>query len=423
VNEIDFKRVSAQMVATLTRILGPRRLALAEEAAQDALVKALQTWPHAGVPANPSAWLIQVAKHRALDVLRRERWIEEHDVVAALSATPGDDPSAAIRLRGEGAMPEDDELAMMFLACHPILARDARVALTLKTVCGFGAGEIARAFLVREDAIAQRLVRAKRQLREADVSFTLTPDDCAERLESVLDVLYLLFNEGYAAHAGDDLVRNELCDEAIRLAGLLGDQPALATPTVHALIALMNLQAARLAARVDAGADLLRMSEQDRGQWDQALIAHGLRHLDAAAAGDVVTVYHLEAGIAACHAVAPRYEDTDWAGIVDLYDSLASIKPTPIVSLNRAIALSRLNGPHAGLAMLESIAGDPVLARYYLLPAAIAELSMEIGDVERASESYRAALDRECSEPERRFLERRLRDAASPERSANAKSK
>ncbi len=206
-------------------------------------------------------------------------------------------------------------------------------------------------------------------------------------------------------------MRNELCDEAIRLAGLLGDQPALATPTVHALLALMNLQAARLAARVDADADLLRLAEQDRGQWDQTLIACGLRHLDAAAAGDVVTVYHLEAGIAACHAVAPRYEDTDWAGIVDLYDSLAAIKPTPIVSLNRAIALSRLNGPHAGLAVIESIAGDPLLARYYLLPAAIAELSMEIGDTERAAESYRAALGHECSEPERRFLERRLAES------------
>ena len=408
--DIDFKRLSAQMVATLTRILGPRRLALAEEAAQDALVKALQIWPHAGVPANPSAWLIQVAKHRALDVLRRERWIEEHDVVAALSAAAGDDPSEAVRLRGEGPLPEDDELAMMFLACHPILTRDARVALTLKTVCGFGVGEIARAFLVREDAIAQRLVRAKRQLREADVAFTLTADDCANRLESVLDVLYLLFNEGYAAHAGDDLVRSELCHEAIRLAGLLGDQPALATPSVHALIALMHLQAARLPARVDAGADLLRLAEQDRALWDRALIARGLRHLDAAAAGDLVTVYHLEAGIAACHAVAQRYEDTNWAGIVDLYDSLASVKPTPIVWLNRAIAVSRLEGPRAGLVALDSIADDPLLARYYLLPAAIAELSMEIGDLGRAAASFQAALGRECSEPERRFLERRLRE-------------
>jgi RNA polymerase sigma-70 factor (ECF subfamily) len=406
-----FRRVSGQIVATLTRILGPRHISLAEEVAQDALVKALQTWPHAGVPANPSAWLIQVAKRRALDVLRRERWLS--DRVDAITLALGADAAGSAsdcRLRGEPAMPDDDQLAMMFLACHPVLPREARVALTLKTVCGFGVGEIARAFLAREETIAQRLVRAKRQLRDADVAFAIDPSEYAGRLESVLDVLYLLFNEGYAAHAGDDLVRSDLCHEAIRLVRLLAEEPTLGTPAVHALAALMHLQAARLPARVGEGDDLQRLAEQDRSRWDRSLIDRGLRDLDRAASGDTLTIYHVEAGIAACHASAARHEDTDWSRIVELYDTLVTLKPTPIVALNRAIALSRLHGPRVGLAAVESIAGDPVLARYYLLPATMGELARESGDAARAAECFRAALECECSAPERRFLERKLRD-------------
>jgi len=435
IDDLNFQRVFAHMVATLTRILGPRHLSLAEEAAQDALVKALQLWPHQGAPANPSAWLIQVAKNRALDLLRRDQRLVEleplHDrdgaavaqtqAVAAGGArfaAAGADPSADARLRGETPLPDDDQLAMMFLACHPMLPREARVALTLKTVCGFGVGEIARAFLAREEAISQRLVRAKRQLRDADVRFELTAADCAERLDSVLDVLYLLFNEGYTAHAGDQLVRSELCREAIRLGDLLAAAGATLCTTsgaaaVHALLALMHLQAARLPARVGDGDVLLRLAEQDRSLWDQPSIARGLQHLDAAASGDTLTVYHLEAGIAACHAVAPRYDDTDWPRIADLYDSLIVMKPTPIVALNRAIALSRVHGPGAGLAAVEAIAGDAVLARYYLLHATMGELALETGARDRAAECFRAALECECSEPEHRFLERRLREARS----------
>jgi RNA polymerase sigma-70 factor, ECF subfamily len=435
VTDLNFQRVSAQMVATLTRILGPRRLSLAEEAAQDALVKALQLWPHEGVPSNPTAWLIQVAKNRALDLLRRDQRLtdlEALDAQAALSthspsfaadpaASAGSafDPAASARLRGEVAAPDDDELAMMFLACHPLLSREARVALTLKTVCGFGVREIARAFLSKEEAIAQRLVRAKRQLRDADVAFELTSDDYPARLESVLDVLYLLFSEGYAAHTGDDLVRAELCREAIRLGERLAAAGpkicAEGAPAVHALLALMYLQAARLPARVggDEGGALLRLAEQDRSLWDASAIARGLQYLDAASAGDTLTVYHLEAGIAACHAVAPRYQDTDWANIVDLYDSLIAIKPTPIVALNRAIAVSRLRGPRAGLAAVDAIAGDPLLARYYLLHATVGDLALECGDRDRAADGFTAALACECSEPERRFLEDRLRRVRS----------
>ncbi len=307
-----FRRTSGQIVATLTRILGARNLALAEEVAQDALIKALQIWPLEGVPANPSAWLIQVAKHRAVDLLRREQWLADRaPMLSALDAV-AQAPHQNARLRGEPSLPDDDQLAMMFLACHPILTREARVALTLKTVCGFGIAEIARALLSRDEAIAQRLVRAKRQLRDADVRFELDPHEYLARLDSVLDAVYLLFNEGYGAHAGDDLIRRELCDEAIRLALVLVQHAATSTPAVHALLALMLLQAGRLPARVGASSDLLRLAEQDRTLWDRDMIARGLAHLNRSADGDTLTPYHVEAGIAATHATADSYATTDW---------------------------------------------------------------------------------------------------------------
>jgi RNA polymerase sigma-70 factor (ECF subfamily) len=403
-----FRRTSGQIVATLTRILGARNLALAEEVAQDALIKALQMWPLEGVPANPSAWLIQVAKHRALDLLRREQWLADRaPMLAALDAV-SQAPDADVRFRGEPSLPDDDQIAMMFLACHPILTREARVALTLKTVCGFGVAEIARALLSRDDAIAQRLVRAKRQLRDADVHFELGPHEYLARLDSVLDAVYLLFNEGYAAHAGDDLIRGELCAEAIRLASVLAGHSTTSTPAVHALLALMLLQAARLPARVGASSDLLRLAEQDRGLWDRQMIARGLVHLDRSADGDTLTPYHVEAGIAVAHATAESYAATDWRRIVELYDALMEINPTPVVSLNRAIALSRWRGARAGLEALSAVVRAGSLREYYLLPATLGELSRECGDIPGAAAHYRAALACRCSEPERRFLERRL---------------
>jgi RNA polymerase sigma-70 factor (ECF subfamily) len=405
-----FRRTSGQIVATLTRILGARNLALAEEVAQDALIKALQIWPLEGVPANPSAWLIQVAKHRALDLLRREQWLADRaPMLAALDAVP-QALHPDVHLRGEPSLPDDDQLAMMFLACHPILTREARVALTLKTVCGFGVAEIARALLSRDDAIAQRLVRAKRQLRDADVRFELGPDEYRARLDSVLDAVYLLFNEGYGAHAGGDLIRSELCHEAIRLASVLVEHATTSTPPVHALLALMLLQAARLPARVGASSDLLTLADQDRTLWDREMIARGLVHLNRSADGDKLTPYHVEAGIAVAHATAESYAATDWRRIVELYDVLLEINPTPVVALNRGIAISRSRGPKAGLDAVSAIVRTGALRDYYLLPATLGELSRECGDVAAAAMHYRAALACRCSEPERRFLERRLAD-------------
>src|SRR5207249_3405512 len=320
------------------RRLGSARLDLAEEAVQDALVRALHTWPYGGVPREPRAWLVQVAKHRALDLLRRE-------------ASP---------------------------RCKPaIIAGEPGTVVNLdaaddKTVGGFSVEEIAAAFLAEPAAIAQRLVRAKRQIREQDIPIEIPQsDEVAGRLESVLDVLYLFFNEGYSVHGGENLVRAELCGEAIRLAGILAGNRRTDLPLVHALLALMLLQASRLPARVDEAGDLLLLSEQDRARWDQGLIAEGLRHLERASSGESMTAYHVEAAIAACHAVAPDEASTNWTYVLRLYGELLSLKPSPVVELNRAIALAMVDGPTAGIRAIESIQEHPVLARHYLLPAAL----------------------------------------------------
>ena len=390
------------MVSTLTRIFGPRRLDLAEEVVQDALLKALELWPFEGIPANPSAWLIQVAKNRALDAIRREASLAERL------------PELA-RAFPEQIMPEshaefdDDQLSMMFLCCHPSLAPELRVALTLKTVAGFSVREIARAFLAEEATVAQRLIRGKRQIREQRIDFEMPSGlELRARLDSVLEVLYLLFNEGYSAHQGESLLRADLCDEAIRLARLLSGHPASDLPKTHALLALLLLHASRLPARVNAAGDLFLLRDQDRSLWDRELILEGLRELDRSAEGDELTPYHLQAGIAAQHALAPTYDSTDWENITEQYDQLYEIDPSPIVALNRAIALSRWKGPKAGLAAITQIERHPALAHYHLLPATLGELSSELGMPEKAAQYYQAALECSCTEPERRLLQKRL---------------
>jgi RNA polymerase sigma-70 factor (ECF subfamily) len=394
-----FRHSAGHMVSRLARWLGAARLDLAEEAVQDALLRALATWPFRGVPAEPRGWLFQVARNRAVDLLRREASLR-----GKLDGFDG-------RLEESPPAPAlgDDELAMIFMCCHPSLPPAARVALTLKTVGGFSVEEIAAAFLAEGDAIAQRLVRAKRQIREQPIAIEIpAEDELGGRLDSVLDVLYLLFNEGYSAHGGPNLTRAELCGEAIRLAEILAGNPATDRPVVHALLALMLLQASRVPARVDEAGDVLLLAEQDRGVWDQELIGRGLRHLDRAASGRTITAYHVEAAIAAAHAVAVDDAATDWGYVVRLYDDLLAIKASPVVELNRAIALAMAEGPTAGIAAIERIEQDPALARYYLLPAALGRLWLEAGNPERAARYFEEALTRPCSAPERRFLERQL---------------
>ncbi len=404
-----FRKQAGQMIATLTRSLGSRHLALAEDAVQDALITAMQQWPFRGVPDNPEAWLFQTARNRAIDRLRHGRMaLDKQAAIAHESAMPLA-PQVEPLLRGELPPVVDDQLGLLLLTCHPTLPPDARVALALKMVGGFSVGEIARAFLAQESAIAQRLVRAKRMLRDHQVSFGMPPPaDLPERLDSVLDALYLMFNEGCAATSGDQLIRDEVAAEAIRLARMIAAHPAIAVPRAWALLALMLMHAARFPARVDSDGTPFLLREQDRRKWSRPMIAEGMRALDRASAGDRITAFHLEAGIAACHAAATSWDATNWPQIVGLYDDLLDLTRSPVVAMNRAVAVSRVEGALAGLAALDAIENLSALDRYPLLPAIQAELWREAGDLERAVECYRAALGLARSAPEQRWLTSRL---------------
>ena len=404
-----FRRQAGQMVATLTRALGSRHLSVAEDAVQDALITAMQQWPFRGVPDNPEAWLFQVARHRALDRLRHVKMAAGKEPALATGQPSQESPPPSPLLRNELPPLADDQLGLLFLACHPALTAESRVTLALKLVGGFSVSEIARALLAQESTIAQRLVRAKRQLRDNDVSFGM-PDarDLASRLDSVLDALYLMFNEGYAATSGEQLIRGDVAAEAVRLSRMLAMHPVTNAPRAWALLSLMLLHAARFPARVDSEGTLFLLRDQDRSTWDQAMIAEGLRALDRAATGPVISACHLEAGIAACHAVAPSWEATDWPQIVDLYESLYALTKSPVVAMNRAVAISRVDGALAGLAALDAIDNRAALDRHPLLPAIQAELWREAGEVDRAIGCYRAALGLARSDPEHRWLTSRL---------------
>ena len=411
-----FRHESGRIVAALTRIFGVHQLALAEDVVQDAFCRALEVWRVRGVPDNPSAWLMATAKNRALDVLRRERTANTFApeigrlVETEWAGTPAvDDAFAADAIR-------DEQLRMMFSCCHPRLPEAAQVALILNILCGFAAPEIASAFLTGRAAIEKRISRGKRMLAGAKRLFDLDDADFALRLSAVRRALYLLFNEGYHGASADSAVRIELCGEAMRLTALLRNHPESATPTTHALAALMSLHAARLPARVDAVGDLSALVDQDRSRWDAQLIAEGLAFLEHSAAGDHVTAYHVEAAIAAAHASAPSLEETDWATIVSLYDRLLAIAPSPVVALNRAIAIGERDGAEEGLDALHLIANRERLAGYPFYPAAMGELELRRGNDRVARKHFRAALDLARNTTERRFLEKRLAscDTASP---------
>ena len=402
-----FRHRAGQMVATLTRIFGAENLPLAEEVVQEALIAALQQWRFGELPNDPTAWLFQVARNRALDHVRREKRFREKEgeVVAAFRRQQADDGvSFAREVR-------DDQLRMMLMCCHPSLPEEGRIALTLKTVGGFSVDEIARAFLAEKEAIAQRIVRAKRLIQKEGIAMEMPlPADLTARIDSVLQVLYLIFNEGYAANSGDDLVRTDLCSEAIRLMREICAHPVAASPAADALLALMLLQAARLPARITSAGELVTLIEQDRSLWNQAMIAEGLRAFDGSARGPSLSAYHVEAAIAACHCTSPSFDETDWPRVVELYDDLLRIKPTPVVSLNRAVAVAMAQGPEAGLHEAESIAGDPALRNYLPLAVTIGELSLRSGDRERARAEFERALLLPGSLPEKRFLTRKLRE-------------
>jgi RNA polymerase sigma-70 factor (ECF subfamily) len=404
-----FRERSGQMVAWLTRIFGPAHLDLVEEVVQDALVKALQQWPFTGVPQNPAGWLFQVARNGALDVLRRQASFRERAAHITRELTRSAELMQAASIDDAIA---DDELRMIFLCCHPALSRDAQVALSLKTVGGFSVQEIGRAFLAPDGTIAQRLVRAKRQLRTVDARFELpSGDELATRLDAVLEVIYLLFNEGYAARDGDRLVRHDVCAEALRLARIVAASAAGA-PSAHALAALIAFQSARLGARVDDGGEVVLLDEQDRAKWDPRLVAMGFAHLERSAAGQVMTPYHIQAAIAAAHAAAAQPADTPWEAIVRLYDDLQQMQPSPIVALNRVVAIWKARGLDAAERELRALEETTPLSSYYLFPALKGRLLAARGESEAARGAFDAALALPCSEPEKRLL-RRLRDGGT----------
>ncbi len=415
-----FRRQSGRMVAHFTRLLGPARLDLAEEAVQDAMLRALQTWPYRGVPPNAAAWLFRVAHNVVIDAVRRNQRVGEKTdaLVAELSRagtqTPGD-PDIEEQLR-------DDELSMIFMCCHPEIPRDARVALSLKTVGGFNVREIARAFLVDDAAIAQRLVRAKRQIRDQKLPFEMPcAGETQARLQAVLSVIYFMFNEGYAAHEGDELIRRDLCQEALRL-GRLVAASSLGQPMVHALVALMAFQGARSPARVDEAGDLILLEDQDRSRWDHTMIALGFHHFDRTIAGDEVSEYHVQAAIAATHARAAESRLIDWPLILQLYDQLLGITDSPVIALNRSVALSKVHGAEQALAAIEPLRANPKLRDYYLLLALRGHFLLELGRPAEAAGNFKAALECRCSEPERRFLGRKLAQCALNPASENCET-
>lgn len=404
-----FRREFGRLVAMLTRHAGVAYLRVAEDVVQDALVQAMVTWPFTGVPDNPSAWLLQTARRRALDhARRRTRW---HSTQRELTTFVQEGLAAALAAPPDRFEDEirDSELRMMFVCCHPALGPESQVALTLKTLCGFGEAEIAAAFLVTEAAVTKRLVRARRCLRERGVTIELPPSEAlAARVATVLHALYLLFNEGYKASRGDALLRADLCAEAMRLTEALAAHPIGDTPTTHALMALMCFHAARLPARVGGDGGLLVLAEQDRRLWDRDEIHRGLAHLARSAAGPAVTRLHVEAGIAACHALAADAASTDWPRVLALYDLLLAMEGSPVVALNRAVAVSRVHGPHAGLRALREIEGRDALDGYHLLHAVTGQLQLDAGDPTRARESFRRALALAALPVERALIEARL---------------
>jgi RNA polymerase sigma factor (sigma-70 family) len=410
---------SARLIASLARIV--RDVGLAEELAQDALVTAMERWPQSGIPTNPGAWLMATAKHRAIDAIRRRRMLErKHDELGReLEADETNTPDLDAALDDDIG---DDLLRLIFTSCHPVLSTEARVALTLRLLGGLTTEEIARAFLVPEPTIAQRIVRAKRTLAQARVPFEVPRGtDRAGRLSSVLEVIYLIFNEGYSATAGEEWIRPQLCDEALRLGRILAGLAA-EEPEVHGLVALMEIQASRLRARVDAAGEPILLLDQDRSRWDQLLIRRGLTALaraeaTAAKLGIGPGPYVLQAAIAACHARARQAAETDWPRIATLYDALARLVPSPVVELNRAVAVAMASGPSAGLELVDALTAEPSLRSYHLLPSVRGDLLNKLGRLAEARIEFERAASLTGNERERALLLKRAAACAEgPER-------
>jgi len=408
--EAVWRMEQAKLVAGLTRMV--RDISTAEELAQDALIIALDAWPRSGVPSNPGAWLMAAAKRKAIDYFRRNKMAQRklEEVGRDLAEQEQIVPDYTEALDDDVG---DDLLRLIFTSCHPILSTEARVALTLRLMGGLTTDEIARAFLVPEPTIAQRIVRAKRAIADAGVPFEVPRgEDRAQRLDSVLEVIYLIFNEGYSATAGSEWLRTELCDEALRLGRIVANL-AREEAEVHGLVALMEIQASRNKARTNAKGEPILLFEQNRALWDQILIRRGLVALDRAEALNPHGPYALQAAIAACHARARKAEDTDWEKIVELYEELAEVMPSPVVELNRAVALAFAYGPEAGLELVDELVEFPSLKNYHLLPSVRGDFLFKLGRFEEARVEFTRAAELTRNERERTLLLERARACTS----------
>ncbi|HQU90759.1 MAG TPA: sigma-70 family RNA polymerase sigma factor [Pyrinomonadaceae bacterium] len=396
-----FRHRAGQMVSVLVRQFGVANIELVEDAVQDALVSAMKKWPYSGVPDNQSAWLIQTAKNRVIDQLRRDA---KSDSIDANDIDIPEEREAETRFESELT---EDQVRMMFACCNPAIPADSRVALTLKIVGGFTVSEIARAYLANDEAIAKMLTRAKQRFRTIDLEIP-AGIDLKERLDAVLRVLYLMFNEGYSASEGSDLFRQDLCEEAIRLARILLGHPLTSMPLVHALTALFLFQAARLTTRIDAAGDLLLLADQDRSQWDRGMLATGLDHFRLAASGNELNDYHIEAEIASLHALAPDYSATDWEGIIGCYDALLTRRFSPVVTLNRLVAVGESRGAEAALDELSGLASNYLMTSFNLYHVTRAHFLAKLGRHREAADSYAKAAELTKNETVLRFIRRKI---------------
>ncbi len=404
-----FRREAGKLTTVLTKLFGTHNLQLAEDVVQDTLLKAYDTWKINGLPDNPSAWLFTVARNKAVDSIRRQKHLREYAKTIIPPPQPGDTVSPLVEKMVNSHHMNDDQLRMMFICCHPCVSTDAQVSLILKTLCGFSVTEIAKAFVSGYDTIEKRLFRARQQFRDNPIPFQLPgPAELENRLDTVLMAIYLLFNEGYNSTHHADLIRNDLMKEAIRLCEIICQSREVSNYNAHALIALMCFNAARSDARLDAEGNILLLKQQDRGKWNRYLIAKGIEHLEASANGTFVSKYHLEAGIAYEHARANHYAETDWNAILQCYNLLQQYYPSPVVALNRAIVVSELQGPAAGIEAIERIPDLGDLKKFYLLPATLGELYWQLEIHDTARSYFAKAMELTQSAAEKKLLQQKI---------------
>jgi len=405
-----FRHETGKLISVLTRIFGPHNIDLAEDVVQDTLLEAIKVWNFKGVPEHPVPWLYRVAKNKALNIINREKYKREYATQAAHFLKSEWTANAALENLFSESEIRDDQLRMMFTCCHPSISEDSQIALTLKTLCGFSLSEIAKAFLTSEENINKRLVRARQKIRDDQILFDFPKaEHLTERLDAVLQTIYLLFNEGYNASKGNDLIRYELCAEAIRLAEIISESPSIKDKSkVYACLALMYLNGSRFNARQNENGEILTMAEQDRSQWDRTLMQKGFIYFDKAATDNFISVYHILAAVSAYHCSAPDFESTDWNSILILYDKLREIDPSPLVALNRSIALSRVKGIIPAIEELEKLSDTPALKNYHLYYSTLGEFYMQAGQFGKARKAINKAISLSNMPAEQKLLQKRL---------------